>query len=208
MPKKKQESCASQGAKALSGLNLFELSIVSVMPEDVYHEIKKRIELALTCLEDGRSAHPEIFCEVWQGDKAMPELTSCPFCGSGDIKIDSLIGRTRRVFRAQCQTCLSSTAWKDAAGEAAADWNTRFSAFMVQAAAAEETLADCLLGKNRFQFEGNAYERDPRSGFCCCFDDPLHQEGRNAKWRRIARAVYAEKYKACSMKLANKGGKL
>jgi Lar family restriction alleviation protein len=136
----------------------------------------------------------------------MPELTICPFCGSEKIEIDSLIGRRRRVFRAQCQTCLSSTAWKDTAGEAVADWNTRFSAFKAEAVRAN--LADFLMGKNRFQFEGNAYERDPRSGFCYCFDDPLHQEGRNAKWRRIAQAVYVEKYKACSMKLANKGGEL
>jgi Lar family restriction alleviation protein len=133
-------------------------------------------------------------------------LISCPFCGSKNITIDSLVGQKRRVFRAQCQTCLSATAWKNTAGEAAEDWNTRFSAFKAQAVKAY--LADCLMGKNRFQFEGNAYERDPRSGFCYRFDDPLHQEGRNAKWRRIAQAVYAEKYKACSRKLANMGGKV
>jgi Lar family restriction alleviation protein len=136
----------------------------------------------------------------------MAELTSCPFCGSGDIKIDSLTGQGKRVFRSQCRNCLSSTAWKDTAGEAAADWNTRFPAFKAQAVKAK--LADCLMGKNRFQFEGNAYERDPRSGFCYRFDDPLRQEGRDARWRRIAQAVYAEKYKACSAGLANTGGEL
>jgi hypothetical protein len=99
---------------------------------------------------------------------------------------------------------LSSTAWEETEGEAAAGWNARFPAFKAQTAKAY--LADCLMGKNRFQFEGNAYEREPRSGFCYCFDDPLHQEGHGAKWRRIAQAVYAEKYKACSMKLAARGG--
>jgi hypothetical protein len=37
----------------LEAMNLFELSVISVMPDDVYYEIKNRIELALTYLEDG-----------------------------------------------------------------------------------------------------------------------------------------------------------
>jgi hypothetical protein len=132
-------------------------------------------------------------------------LILCPFCGSAKIKIDTLksLSGKRDRFRGQCRKCLSATAWKETAGEAAADWNTRFAVFKSD----KVELADCLMGKNRFQFEGNAYERDLRSGFCYRFDDPLHQEGRNAKWRRIAQAVYAEKYKACFAELANKGGK-
>jgi hypothetical protein len=34
-------------------MSLFELSVISVMPEDVYQEINSRISLALTYLEDG-----------------------------------------------------------------------------------------------------------------------------------------------------------
>jgi hypothetical protein len=37
----------------LEAISLFELSVISVMPDDVYHNIRKRIELALTYLEDG-----------------------------------------------------------------------------------------------------------------------------------------------------------
>jgi hypothetical protein len=37
----------------VEAMNLFELSVISVMPDDVYHEIKRRIELALMLLEDG-----------------------------------------------------------------------------------------------------------------------------------------------------------
>jgi hypothetical protein len=39
--------------KKFSEMNLFELSIVSAMPSDVYNEIRRRTELALTYLEDG-----------------------------------------------------------------------------------------------------------------------------------------------------------
>jgi hypothetical protein len=54
-PEKKWKSYSpAKGAgKKLSDMSFFELSVVSVMPDDVYHEIKKRIELALTYLEDG-----------------------------------------------------------------------------------------------------------------------------------------------------------
>ncbi|MDR1230721.1 MAG: hypothetical protein LBK61_04900 [Spirochaetaceae bacterium] len=37
----------------VEAMNLFELSVISVMPDDVYYEIKGRIELALTCLDNG-----------------------------------------------------------------------------------------------------------------------------------------------------------
>jgi ASC-1-like (ASCH) protein len=37
----------------LEVMNLLELSVISVMPEDVYEEIKKRISLALMLMEDG-----------------------------------------------------------------------------------------------------------------------------------------------------------
>jgi hypothetical protein len=37
----------------LEVMSLFELSLISVMPHDVYQEIKNRISLALTYLEDG-----------------------------------------------------------------------------------------------------------------------------------------------------------
>jgi hypothetical protein len=33
--------------------NLFDLSVIAVMPRDVYEEIKKRVGLALYLLEDG-----------------------------------------------------------------------------------------------------------------------------------------------------------
>jgi hypothetical protein len=55
MLEKKQKSDSPEKGKSkdLSNISLFELSIISVMPNDVYHEIKKRIELALAYLEDG-----------------------------------------------------------------------------------------------------------------------------------------------------------
>jgi hypothetical protein len=37
----------------VEAMNLFELSVISAMPDDVYDEIKRRIGLALTYLEDG-----------------------------------------------------------------------------------------------------------------------------------------------------------
>jgi hypothetical protein len=37
----------------LEVMSLFELSVISVMPDDVYQEIKSRISLALTYMEDG-----------------------------------------------------------------------------------------------------------------------------------------------------------
>jgi hypothetical protein len=39
--------------KKESEMNLFELSIVSAMPVGIYGEIRNRVELALTYLEDG-----------------------------------------------------------------------------------------------------------------------------------------------------------
>ncbi|MDR1587275.1 MAG: hypothetical protein LBS57_07465 [Treponema sp.] len=39
--------------KKVPEMNLFELSIVGAMPSDVYREIRKQTELALTYLEDG-----------------------------------------------------------------------------------------------------------------------------------------------------------
>jgi Lar family restriction alleviation protein len=133
----------------------------------------------------------------------MEKLIPCPFCGSEKIAIDTLKGYKRTLFRGQCQKCHSATAWKETEGQAAADWNTRSAVFKGQ-----QYLPDCLMGKNRFQFEGNAYEHDPRSGYCYCFIDPLNPQGRNDKWRRMAQADYETKYKACSAKLAETGGKL
>jgi hypothetical protein len=55
MPGKKRKpyNPAKGTGKELSDMSFFELSVVSVMPDDVYREVKRRIELALTCLEDG-----------------------------------------------------------------------------------------------------------------------------------------------------------
>jgi hypothetical protein len=50
--KRKPSNPANGRVKKLSDMGLFELSIISVMPRDVYREIKKRIELARTYLED------------------------------------------------------------------------------------------------------------------------------------------------------------
>ncbi|MDR1250897.1 MAG: hypothetical protein LBK62_01895 [Treponema sp.] len=36
----------------VEAMNFFELSVISAMPDDVYDEIKRRIGLALTYLED------------------------------------------------------------------------------------------------------------------------------------------------------------
>jgi hypothetical protein len=49
MPKKKELA----RYKPLQEMSLFELSVISVMPRDVFGEIKSRLELALTYLEDG-----------------------------------------------------------------------------------------------------------------------------------------------------------
>jgi hypothetical protein len=53
MAGKKQKPNKPANDRGLSGMSLFELSIISVMPRDVYHEIKERIELALMSLESG-----------------------------------------------------------------------------------------------------------------------------------------------------------
>ncbi|MDR2618106.1 MAG: hypothetical protein LBC62_04465 [Treponema sp.] len=62
--------------------------------------------------------------------------------------------------------------------------------------APEWRLADCLTGRHSFQFQGAAYEHDPRTGYCYRLDNPLRAE-RKAEWRRIAQEEYAEKRGAC-----------
>jgi hypothetical protein len=42
--------------KEMPDMNLFELSIISAMPSDVYNEIKARINLAVNYLEDGANS--------------------------------------------------------------------------------------------------------------------------------------------------------
>jgi hypothetical protein len=49
MPKKKEPG----RYKPLHEMSLFELSISSVMPRDVYSEIRRRLELALIYMGDG-----------------------------------------------------------------------------------------------------------------------------------------------------------
>jgi hypothetical protein len=48
MPRKKEKGRYAP----LSGMNFFELSVISVMPRDVYTEIRNRLNLVLTYLED------------------------------------------------------------------------------------------------------------------------------------------------------------
>jgi hypothetical protein len=51
MPKKRKIKQAH--VMPLSEMSFFALSVISVMPRDVYREIKDRLTVALMCLEDG-----------------------------------------------------------------------------------------------------------------------------------------------------------
>jgi hypothetical protein len=55
--------------KELSAMNLFELSVIGVMPRDIYHEIRSLMGLALTYLEDGAVQTSKAILQEFLGDK-------------------------------------------------------------------------------------------------------------------------------------------